>query len=139
MPPAHPNLRSPAPWRGRCRAWLLLVVAALQPACGAGWRRIEATPRSTLAPRQQVQLWSQGHVRRWHAVRWSADSVSGVPFLQAIACDTCRLTVAQGTIDSVRIGNPTGGFLRSVGLTLGTMAVAGLVLCGIERSCNFGD
>ena len=31
MPPAYPNVRSPAPWRGRCRAWLLLVVAALQP------------------------------------------------------------------------------------------------------------
>jgi hypothetical protein len=72
MPPAHANLRSPAPWRGRCRAWVLLVVAALQPACGAGWRRFEATPRPILAPRQQVQLWSQGHVRRWHAVRWSA-------------------------------------------------------------------
>jgi len=139
MPPAYPNLRSPAPWRGRCRACLVLVIAALQPACGAGWRRFEATPRPTLAPRQQVQLWSQGHVRRWHAVRWSAGSVSGVPFLQPIDCDACRLTVAQGTVDSLRIGNPTGGFWRSVGLTLGTMAVAGLVLCGIERSCNFGD
>jgi hypothetical protein len=111
------------------RVWLLLTLTALQPACGAGWRRIHRTAPSSLSPRQQIQLWSHGRPHRWHAVQWRTDSVSGIPFMQPIACDSCRQSVPQTEVDSVRVGNPTAGFWRSVGLTLAIMAVVGFATC----------
>lgn len=123
----------------RYRAWLLLALTALQAACGAGWHRIDHHTPAPLPPRQQVQLWSQGHLLRWHAVQWSPDSISGIPFLQPPACDSCRLSLPRFAVDSVRLGDPTGALWRSVGLTFGAMGLAAVVLCRFQRSCNFGD
>jgi hypothetical protein len=133
-PPPTPSRRP-----RRYRAWLLLALTTLQPACGAGWHRIDLHSPAHLPPRQQVQLWSQGQLHRWHAVQWSPDLVSGIPFLQPIDCDSCRLFLAQVAVDSVRLGNPTGAVWRSVGLTLGSMVLAAAVLCSIQRNCDFGE
>jgi hypothetical protein len=80
-----------------------------------------------------------GRMHRWHAVRSSADSVSGIPFLQPIDCDSCRLSIPRAEVDSLRLGNPTGALWASVGAALGATVVAALLLCHFGRDCNFGD
>jgi hypothetical protein len=123
----------------RLRSVLLLVLLAPQAACGAGWRQVDLAAAGMLSPGQQVQVWHAREVLRLHGVTTSEDSVSGVPYLQPTDCDSCRVSLARESIDSVRTGNPTSGFWKSVGLTLGGLLLAGVVICGASRDCQFGD
>ena len=110
-----------------------LVFASLLPlwACGAGWHRIEPVVPSTLPQRQQVQVWQGRQRLRLHAIRVDHDSVSGVPFQKPADCDSCRISLPSSTVDSLRAGNPTAGFLKSVALTLGTWLTLGLLTYGV--------
>lgn len=75
------------------------------PLACAGWQRV-AVPRDTVfAMRQQVQVWRGSEARVLHAVRLSADSLFGIPFQQHPSCDSCRITVPRGGVDSLRLGN----------------------------------
>ena len=100
----------------RCMACGL---AALAAGCGAGWHRSPSPPVGPLPARQQVEVWRRGSALRWHAVVVGADSVSGVPFILPVTCDSCRVQLPRTEVDSLRLGNPVGGFWRSVGLVLG--------------------
>lgn len=83
-------------------------------ACGAGWHRTDiVTPES---PRQQVEVWQGKSSQQWHAVRVSDSTVSGIHFLSPVDCDSCRLTVPRSSVDSIRLGNPTLGFWKTLGL-----------------------
>ena len=82
-----------------------------------------------LGARQQVQVWQQGTALRWHAVIVAPDSVSGIPFLQPIDCDSCRVTVAREAVDSIRLGNPVAGFWQSVGLVMGGLVAFCALAC----------
>ena len=106
-----------------------IVLAALTVACGAGWHRQNPAPSGALSPRQQVQVWQGGTALRWHAVRISADSVSGVPFLKSIGCNSCRTSVPLASVDSLRLGNPVAGFWKTVGAITGTFVLAGVIYC----------
>jgi hypothetical protein len=111
-----------------------LPFASLLPlwACGAGWHRIDPAVPSTLAPRQQVQVWQGRQPLRLHAIRVDHDSVSGVPFQKPADCDSCRISLPSSTVDSLRAGNPTAGFLKSVALTLGAWLTLGLLTYGVS-------
>jgi len=104
-----------------------LAFLLLTQSCGAGWRRVSELDR--LAQRQQVQVWHQGQALRWHALRVGPDSVSGVPYFQPITCDTCRLAMPRGAVDSVRLGNPVAGFWKTVALVVGLTVGAGIAYC----------
>ena len=93
-----------------------LTAAVLTAGCGAGWHRVENPAPADLTPRQQVEVWSGGSVRQWHVVRVTADSVSGISYLQAITCDSCRRSVPRNAVDSMRLGNPSAGFWKTFGL-----------------------
>lgn len=80
-----------------------------------------------LSPRQQVQVWLHGTALQWHAVRLTADSISGVPFLQPVECDSCRTRIARAEVDSLRLGNPVGGFWRKVGLASAIVFIPSLI------------
>jgi hypothetical protein len=115
-----------------------LALAFLQVGCGAGWRTTQLAA-GPLPPRQQAQVWSEGRSLRWHALVIFTDSISGVPFTHSPQCDSCRVAVPRGSVDSVRLGNPTAGFWKSVGLGMGISVVAALVICGFEHTCQLGD
>jgi hypothetical protein len=125
------------PSQGFCSVLLLLLLLP-QSACGAGSRQVELSA-GNLSPRQQVQVWGAEKMVRLHGVKVSADSVSGVPYLQPTDCDSCRVSLPPESIDSVRAGNPTSGFWKTVGFTLGGMLLAGVVICDTSRNCQFGD
>ncbi len=107
----------------------LCVLAAVVTGCGAGWHRPATAPTGALPPRQQVQVWQAGSAVQWHAVRLSGDSVSGIPYLQPITCDSCRRQFPRASIDSLRVGSPVAGFWRMIGLITGTFVLAGVIYC----------
>jgi hypothetical protein len=115
-----------------CLRSTLLVAALLsQAACSAGWHRIEPVVPSSLPERQQGQVWQDRQRLQLHAIRVDHDSVSGVPFRKPTDCDSCRISLPRSSIDSLRAGNPTAAFLKSVGLTLGTWLALGLLTYGV--------
>jgi hypothetical protein len=116
------------------RSATAVTVAAclLLEACGAGWRRQPDLEPGPLAPRQQAQVWHQGRVERWHALVVSSDSLSGVPYLRPVHCDSCRVVVPRAHVDSVRFGNPVAGFWKTVGLVVGISLLAFGVVCAVE-------
>jgi hypothetical protein len=93
----------------------------------AGWHRIEPPIPSRLAQGQQVQVWQGTRRVQLHAVRVDPDSISGVPFQQPADCDSCRISLPSSTVDSLRAGDPTAAFFKSVALTLGTWLTFGLL------------
>jgi len=109
-----------------CGPLLILLVTS---ACGAGWHHAATVAPGLLPARQQVQVWQHGTVWRWHAVRITTDSLSGIPFFQPLSCDTCRVSLPRPAVDSVRLGNPVAGFWKSVGLIGAGMVGLGVVIC----------
>ena len=97
--------------------------------CGAGWHQPPQLTPGPWPPRQQVQVWSSGQALRWHSVAIEGDSISGVPFVQAPDCDSCRGSVPLDDVDSVRVGNPVAGFLKTLGLVVGVPALLLVIAC----------
>jgi hypothetical protein len=97
--------------------------------CGAGWHQPPRLTPGPWPPRQQVQVWTGRQVIRWHSVALEADSLSGVPFVQPQDCDSCRTWISMGEVDSVRVGNPEAGFLKTMGLLFGTPVLFFTILC----------
>jgi hypothetical protein len=83
---------------------------------------------------QQVQVWQGSTARRWHGVVASSTTLSGVPYLQSAACDSCRVTVPRSTVDSIRVGDPAAGFWKSVSL----LGVAALAIWCFRGGCEKG-
>jgi hypothetical protein len=104
-----------------------LVSCFSAAACGAGWQAVPTPWPSSFAARQQVQIWSGHSTARLHGVVVTQDSLSGIPWLQPFACDSCRVAFPRATVDSLRTGDPSGGFWASIGWVL-----VGLVLASCE-------
>jgi len=122
----------------RRMTWAMPTLPALLlQACGAGWHRTDiVTPES---PRQQVEIWQGQSAQRWHAVRVTDSTVTGIPFIRPIDCDSCRSTVPRASVDSIRLGNPSLGLLKTVGLVLLTPVVLMYGYCAVQNvSCDLG-
>jgi len=92
---------------------LLLIAGGCTP---VGWHRVDLTSR--FRRREQVKVWSRGSVERWHAVVFSRDSVSGIPYKLPLDCDRCRRSIALTEVDSLRTATPLGAWvLIAVGAT----------------------
>jgi hypothetical protein len=104
---------------------VLVTPLVLGQACGAGWRQPAAIEPRSYPPRQQVQVWQNAHELRWHGVTITSESISGVPHLMPLTCDSCRVTILRSDIDSLRLGNPVAGFRKTVGLVVGAAWIVG--------------
>jgi len=92
---------------------LLLIAGGCTP---VGWHRVDLTSR--FRRREQVKVWSRGSVERWHAVVFSRDSLSGIPYKMPLDCDRCRHSIALTEVDSLRTATPLGAWvLIAVGAT----------------------
>ena len=115
------------------------ALAVLSASCGAGWHQPTQLEPGSLSPRQQVQVWSGGTARRWHAVRVGPDSISGIPFLRPTTCDSCRTAVPRAAVDSLRLGDPMEGFWKTVALVvLVPAAILGVICAQHGGSCLVG-
>ena len=111
------------------RTLRVVLLFALTLSCGAGWYQPAVVGPGTLPARQQVQVWQHQTVLRWHAVQVTADSITGIPFVQPIDCEGCRVAVPQASVDSLRVGNPVAGFWKSVGLGAAGLVALGVIIC----------
>jgi hypothetical protein len=111
------------------RHWASLVLSLPGAACGAGWQTVSQPWPESVAPRQQVEVWSDHRATRLHGVVITPDSVSGVPFLAPLSCDSCRVGFPRAQVDSIRVGDPPGGLWASTGLVLLGLLAAALAIC----------
>ena len=110
---------------------VLLALPLLLGGCGAGWHRLDDLTPRTLPTRTQVQVWEGRHHRLLHAGTLGPDSITGVPFTMPPDCDSCRVSIAMGDVDSLRVGNKERGFVRSVQLFLVVSAILGFLFQGV--------
>jgi hypothetical protein len=115
------------------RAAASLLLSFILSGCGAGWHRVDP-PAGPISARQQAQVWHDGRFEQWHALLLRQDSISGVPYFRAIKCDSCRLALPRPQVDSLRFGNPTAGFWKTVGLVIGVPALIAGIACGRDGS-----
>ena len=94
------------------------LLSLLVVGCGAGWQRTDVAPGTTLEARDQFLIHHGTAVDRWHAVKVSDDSVIGIPWLQPIDCDSCRVALPRASVDSIRSGHPVGGFWKGYALAV---------------------
>lgn len=121
----------------RKRAVLCLTLFLLA-SCGPGWHRVEMTPTPDLDPLTQYLVHHGAVADRWHALRITSDSVSGVSFLKPIECDSCRMAIPLASVDSIREGHPTAGLLKGAGVVLlgpFVLMAALCILSGDDAGC----
>ena len=94
----------------RCASIALLLLAG--GCIPVGWHRTDLT--SPFKRREQVKVWSRGNVERWHAVVFSRDSISGIPYTMPLDCETCRRSTALTEVDSLRTAGPLGALVFMV-------------------------
>ena len=96
------------PTRTRATATLLLALFALN-GCGPNWRPATVTPPRALDARTVLEFHVRDSLVRLHGVRLERDSLSGIPWLEHLTCDTCRVRYAVADISQPRTGNPGAG------------------------------
>lgn len=116
--------------RAGSRSLLGLAICLAALGCGAGWHTVRSPEPATYRARQQAQIWHAGKATQVHGLRLTSDSVSAVPYLQPATCDSCRITWVRAEVDSIRLGDPSGGFLASLLGALGAFTLVMLLLCG---------
>ena len=100
------------------RTYAFAAVLLLLTGCGPGWERTDVAPGTALEARDQFLIHHGAVTDRWHAVKISEDSVVGIPWLQPIDCDSCRVALPRASVDSIRAGHPVAGLWKGYGLAL---------------------
>ena len=87
----------------------MLASLCLLNACSANWRPLTAQKSQALDKRIVVEFHAKDQLVRLHGVQFSRDSVSGIPWLDHLDCDTCRVSYAMADLSGLRTGNPGAG------------------------------
>ncbi len=119
--------------RSARRSLAAIAICLTALGCGAGWHTVSGPEPGAYRPRQQAQIWHAGTATQVHGLRLTSDSVSAVPYLQPAGCDSCRIAWARTEVDSIRLGDPSGGFLATL---LGALAILSL---GLFVTCGLGS
>ena len=92
------------------QARLPLVAWLAASACaGPNWQPLTLPTPAPLESKTVVEFHAKDSLVRLHGVRFSRDSVSGIPWLDHLTCDTCRVAYALTDVSGVRTGNPGAG------------------------------
>ena len=84
------------------RWYVATALLLLLSACSAALVPVPPPYSAAVPPRTVLRLYRGQSATDLHAVRWAADSVSGIPYFQPLTCDTCRIILARTAIDSVK-------------------------------------
>ncbi len=85
--------------RRTAAACLLLLLSACS-SFQAG-RPLDQLPLP-VPPEKRVEVWSAGERYQLHALTLDADSLRGVRWWHDPKCDSCRVSLARASVDSVR-------------------------------------
>ncbi len=109
------------------RSWLARTTFVVcLTGCGAGWRAVPPPDMGPLPARQQVQVWQGRQAHQLHGVDFTSDSVSGIPFVRRLDCDSCRIVLPKASIGSIRLGSPEAGFLKGTALVMAIWLLIGV-------------
>ena len=87
---------------------LLLVLLALT-ACNSNWQPVTLLHPSPIDRKTVLEFQAKNQLVRLHGVEFKRDSLSGIPWLEHLSCDTCRVRYAFSDISQARAGNPGAG------------------------------
>lgn len=90
-------------------ALLLLLMVPSATGCTPGWRAYKPGrgPVNVQPPeRQIIEFRVDSQLIRLHAVKFTRDSVSGIPWLKHTSCDSCRVGYALSGVSEMRTGCP---------------------------------
>jgi hypothetical protein len=85
---------------------VLLVVAIALDACGPNWQPVSVAQPRTLDAGTVLEFHAKDQLVRLHGVKFERDSLSGIPWLEHLTCDTCRVHYALADVSQARTGNP---------------------------------
>ena len=97
-------------WFDRCKA---VCGASMLIACN-GPRPIALSPAPTLDPRETLIFLRSDSLVRLRSVRFSSDSVSGVPQSQDRSCNSCRVGFALQEVSRPRVIRSSSPVLTTV-------------------------
>lgn len=82
-----------------------VVLTAALWACGPsiGALPLNTSPPAKVAPDQNVTVITSGRRIALHGVVLTADSLIGIPLSDQLACESCRVALPLGQIDSVLV------------------------------------
>jgi len=80
----------------------VVVVVGLGLASCTSWSRFAGMPRNPIPEREPFQVWTDGEASVLHGLYLSADSLWAVPRWEAPSCDSCRIVIPLGQVDSLR-------------------------------------
>ena len=94
----------------------------------------------SLGPRQQVEVWVHGTgPERLMDVRWSKDSLYGMPYLAGLDGENAKpVIVARSQVDSIRTGQSSAGTWKVAGILFASVAVVTIAACASTR-CSVGE
>ncbi|HEY2848611.1 MAG TPA: hypothetical protein VGI97_01945 [Gemmatimonadaceae bacterium] len=120
---------------------LLLLAATLLNACGAHWTPVTMPQQKPLDERVVLEFHARDQLIRLHGVRFEGDSLSGIPWLEHLSCDTCRVHYAVAEISGARTGAPGNAAWGPIVPLAVLLSLAGLAIAGCELSshCGWGD
>jgi hypothetical protein len=90
-------------------ALLLVLMVPSATGCTPGWKAFDpgAGPApAQLSERQVVEFRADSQLVRLHAVRFTRDSVNGIPWLEHTSCDSCRVGYPLARVSEMRTGSP---------------------------------
>ena len=114
---------------GRGALLLLLALAA----CSSNWQPVTLVQPSPLDRRTVLEFQAKNQLVRLHGVEFKRDSLSGIPWLDHLTCDTCRVRYAFSDISQARTSNPGAAAWLVAGPMLFVGFVGALILLNPPR------
>jgi hypothetical protein len=117
---------------------LALAIMLAMSGCG-GWHRQPVGELERVRPDAVVEVWRGRQRLELKGIRLTADSISGIPFIRRLDCDSCRLTIPRAEVDSIREGGSTfeGPMAVLIVGFFGGMLLLWFALCGLD-GCDYG-
>ena len=83
------------------------------------WSGAKPPAPQEFSARRQIQVWSAGRSWRLHGVRVTADTLSGIHFMDPLQCDSCRIALPLATVDSIKTGRSEAASIAIVVVPVG--------------------
>ena len=120
------------------RSTILACTLLATAGCYWGTRPLDDPAPASRVP---VWIWHADTVEKWHAVRVTLDSVSGIPYRMSVKCDSCRVSLPRYRVDSINAGYQTRvqrGFEFAGALVLFVGMDAGVcrIIAPSEKQCH---
>ena len=135
MPRRWSRPRGSATDRALPGTWHVALLLLLISVAGCvNWSDAAPPTPQEFPARQQVKVWAGDSSIRLQSVRFTTDSISGTPYNDPPACDSCRVAIALAQVDSLQSGKSpeTLSMVLIIGIPVVALTVLTLGLSGMD-------